>query len=164
MSNDTLKPSNQEQTNPEQSSIKESKSIWHKSFTPDELNSWSSDTMSGYLEMKVIEIGDDYIKGRMPVTPKILQPMGLVHGGANVAFAETLGSFAASLVVDREKQYVVGQEINANHLRGVREGSVTGIAQSVYLGRTSHVWEIKLYDDREKLTCISRITMAILNR
>ncbi|MGH1471729.1 MAG: hotdog fold thioesterase [Cellvibrionaceae bacterium] len=139
-------------------------SIWHKEFSLEELNSWSDNTMSGFMEIKIVEIGDDYIKGVMPVSPKILQPMGLVHGGANVAFAETLGSFCAGLVVDREKQYVVGQEINANHLRGVKEGHVTGIAKSVYIGRTSHVWEIKLYDDREKLTCISRITMAVLNR
>ncbi|MGI1679120.1 MAG: hotdog fold thioesterase [Cellvibrionaceae bacterium] len=142
----------------------EKKSIWHTAFTLEELNSWSENTLSGFLGIEIIEIGDDFIKGIMPVSPKVLQPMGLVHGGANVAFAETLGSFCAGLVVDREKQFVVGQEINANHLRGVREGNVTGIAKAVYIGRTSHVWEIKLYDDREKLTCISRITMAILSR
>ncbi len=142
----------------------EKKSIWHTAFTLEELNSWSENTLSGFLGIEIIEIGDDFIKGIMPVSPKVLQPMGLVHGGANVAFAETLGSFCARLVVDREKQFVVGQEIIANHLRGVREGNVTGIAKAVYIGRTSHVWEIKLYDDREKLTCISRITMAILSR
>lgn len=139
-------------------------SVWHQPFELKDLNSWSENTMSGFMGIEIVEIGDDYIKGVMPVTPRVLQPMGLVHGGANVAFAETLGSFCAGLVVDREKQYVVGQEINANHLRGVREGKVTGISKAVYIGRTSHVWEIKLYDDREKLTCISRITMAILNR
>ncbi len=159
MSNENLNNTNLEKSNAE-----ESKAVWYKPFTPEELNKWSVNTMSGFLGVEIIEIGDDYIKGIMPVTPNILQPMGLVHGGANVAFAETLGSFAAGLVVNRETQYVVGQEINANHLRGVREGTITGIAKSVYIGRTSHVWEIKLYDDRKKLTCISRITMAILNR
>ncbi|MGQ9425077.1 hotdog fold thioesterase [Gilvimarinus sp. F26214L] len=138
-------------------------SIWFRPYTIEELTErFNNRTLADYLDMKVVEIGPDYLKGEMPVSEKIHQPMGLVHGGANVALAETLGSVGANMVVDREKYACVGQEINANHVRGVREGKVTGVARPVYLGRTSQVWDIRLYDDRERLTCISRLTMAVI--
>ena len=98
----------------------------------------------------------------MPAEPRTFQPMGLVHGGANVLFAETLGSMAANMCIDNRVEYAVGQEVNANHLRGVRSGVLTGIANIVHKGRTSQVWEIRIYNDEEKLSCISRLTMAII--
>lgn len=114
------------------------------------------------MGMELIEIGPDFIRGTIPADKRTFQPFGLVHGGANVVLAETLGSVGANCVVDNSKYYCVGQEINANHLRGVRSGKVTGTAKLVYSGRTSQVWSIELHDDSGKLTCISRLTMAVV--
>lgn len=138
--------------------------IWHKSYTHEELEQRLLGTMAGHLSIKIVEIGDDFLKGSMPVTEKNLQPIGLVHGGANVVLAETLGSAAANMVVDRDKFFCVGQEVNANHVRSVREGNVTGVARLDYEGKTSQVWTIKLYDDKDRVTCVSRLTMAVLSR
>ena len=140
------------------------KPIWHKIFSVEELRARLGHTMSEHLGIRITEIGDDFLKGTMPVNEKTRQPLGLVHGGANVTLAESLGSVGANMVVDREKYFCVGQEINANHLRSVREGLVTGIARPEYVGKSSQVWSIKLFDDNEKLTCISRLTMAVLQR
>lgn len=100
----------------------------------------------------------------MPVDHRTIQPYGLLHGGASVVLAETLGSVAASLTLDLEKQICVGLEINANHLKSVREGKVRGVANPVHLGKSTQVWEIKIYNEAEQLCCISRITMAILDK
>lgn len=137
-----------------------SESIWFVKPTIERLNESSRNTICEALGVEFTEIGDDYIRGTMPADTRTFQPMGLVHGGANVVLAESLGSLAANLVVDSSKYYCVGQEVNANHLRGVRSGLVTGTARLVYKGRTSQVWEIKLEDDRGRLSCISRLTMA----
>jgi 1,4-dihydroxy-2-naphthoyl-CoA hydrolase len=112
--------------------------------------------------MEITELGDDYLVGTMPVDQRTRQPFGILHGGASVALAETLGSIAANLVVDPQKFYCVGQEINANHLRPVAEGVVTGTARAVHIGRSSQVWEIRMLDGQGKLNCISRITMAVV--
>jgi len=141
-----------------------SKPIWNKPFTLQQIAERFGNTMSAHLGIKVIEVGDDYLKATMPVSDKIKQPMGLVHGGANVALAETIGSIGANMLVDREKFACVGQEINANHLRAVREGFVTAVAKPAYIGRTTQVWDIRLYDDRQRLTCVSRLTMAVIAR
>lgn len=141
-----------------------SNSIWNVPFTLEEVAKRFSGTLSAHLGIRVTEIGDDYLKATMPVTPQVMQCMGLVHGGANVALAETLGSIGANLLVDSTKFACVGQEINANHVRGVRSGTVTAIARPDYVGRTTQVWDIRLYDDREKLTCISRLTMAVIKK
>ena len=129
-----------------------------------ELNKLSINTIGEQLGIEFTEIGKDSISGKMPVDHRTRQPYGLLHGGASVALAETIGSVGAAMVVDPEKFICVGQEINANHLRGVREGLVTGIAKPVHLGSSSHVWEIKIYNEAEKLVCISRITVAILKK
>jgi 1,4-dihydroxy-2-naphthoyl-CoA hydrolase len=141
-----------------------SEPIWKEPFTLEEIAQRFGNTMSAHLGIKITEIGNDFLKATMPVTDNVKQPMGLVHGGANVALAETVGSIGANMLVDRTKFACVGQEINANHLRAVREGTVTAIAKPDYIGRTTQVWDIRLYDDREKLTCISRLTMAVISR
>lgn len=139
-------------------------SIWFKPVSLDELMHMSSNTLADFLSIEFTEIGDDYLVATMPVVQKVFQPMGLVHGGANVVLAETVGSMAANQVFDREKFYAVGQEINANHLRGITRGTLTAKTTPVHLGRTSQVWEIKIYNDDNKLSCISRLTMAVIAR
>ena len=136
--------------------------IWHHTPTLEQLNQSSAGCMPGYIGMKITEIGDDYLAGTLPVDERTRQPFGILHGGASVVLAETLGSIAANLVVDPDKFYCVGQEINANHLRPVSEGEVTGVAKPIHIGRTSQVWEIRISDPRGKLNCISRITMAVV--
>tara|TARA_R110000868_G_scaffold85453_2_gene240382 strand:+ start:849 stop:1283 length:435 start_codon:yes stop_codon:yes gene_type:complete len=137
------------------------KSIWFKTVQLDEITHHFPNTMMEQLDIRITEIGPDYIRGTMPVDKRTHQPYGLLHGGASVALAETLGSFAALLIIDDTKQFCVGQEINANHIRGIRDGLVTGTARPYYIGKTSHVWSIEIRDPQEKLVCISRLTMAI---
>ena len=140
------------------------KSIWNKPFTLQQIAERFGNTMSAHLGIQIVEVGDDYLKATMPVSDNVKQPMGLVHGGANVALAETIGSIGANMLVDREKFACVGQEINANHVRAVRDGTVTAIAKPDYIGRTTQVWDIRLYDDKQRLTCVSRLTMAVIVR
>jgi 1,4-dihydroxy-2-naphthoyl-CoA hydrolase len=120
------------------------------------------DTMADHIGIVWAELGEDFISARMPVDHRTRQPYGLLHGGASVALAETLGSVAAAMVVDNNKFYCVGLEINANHVRSAKEGFVTGIAKPIHIGASTHVWDIKIYDEREKLVCVSRLTVAIL--
>lgn len=120
--------------------------------------------MVNHLGIEFTAIGEDYLEATMPVDHRTKQPMGLLHGGASVALAETLGSLASSLTLNPEKQVCVGLEINANHVRAVKEGKVKGIAKPVHIGKTTQIWEIKIYNDAEQLCCISRITMAILEK
>lgn len=112
--------------------------------------------------METTELGADYVRGRLKMSAKVKQPAGLLHGGASVVLAESLGSIGANLVVDPAKFYCVGLDINANHLRGVREGYVYGEARPLHIGKTTQVWEIKLTDEAGKLVCISRLTMAVI--
>ncbi len=138
-------------------------SIWfQKTLTVADIQPLGKNTMGEHLGMVFTELGDDYLKATMPVDHRTKQPYGLLHGGASVALAETLGSVGAALTVDPLKAICVGQEINANHLRSVRDGLVTGVAKPVHIGASSQVWEIKIYDEREKLVCISRLTVAVL--
>jgi 1,4-dihydroxy-2-naphthoyl-CoA hydrolase len=109
------------------------------------------------------ELGDDYIKATMPVDARTHQPFGILHGGASVALAETMGSVGAQLCVDSSRFYVVGQEINANHVRPVRSGLVTGTARPLHLGRRSHVWDIRIEDGASRLVCVARLTMSVLD-
>jgi 1,4-dihydroxy-2-naphthoyl-CoA hydrolase len=113
-----------------------------------------------HLGIEYLEIGDDYMKARMPVDDRTKQTAGILHGGASAALAETLGSIAAGLCVDRERQRIVGLEINANHIRRVEKGWVTGIARPIHVGKTTQIWEIRICDEHEKLVCISRLTVA----
>ena len=121
-------------------------------------------TMGEHIGLEFTELGADFMKATMPVDVRTKQPYGLLHGGASCVLAETLGSVASAMVIDPEKFICVGLEINANHIRGVREGRVTGITTPIHLGATTHVWDIKIYDEREKLVCISRLTVAILKK
>ena len=140
-------------------------SIWYnKSLKITDLGAIEPGTMAEFLGMEWTEIGDDYVKIKMPVDQRTKQPYGLLHGGASCALAETIGSVASQLVLDANKFICVGLEINANHVRSARSGFVTGIAKPLHLGGTTHVWDIKMYDDKEQLICISRLTLAILKK
>jgi 1,4-dihydroxy-2-naphthoyl-CoA hydrolase len=139
--------------------------IWfNKSVAVHDIQPLSKNTIAEQIGIEFTEIGADFLKGRMPVDNRTHQPYGLLHGGASCVLAETLGSVASALIIDQSKFICVGLEINANHLRGVREGFVTGIATPIHIGATTHVWDIKLHDDREKLVCISRLTVVILKK
>jgi len=120
------------------------------------------DTLGQHLDMRIEAWDDDSLTASMVVDRRTHQPMGLLHGGASVALAETVGSIASMLCVDRARYYCVGQEINANHLRGVRSGRVTAVARPLHLGRSSHVWDIRLSDEEGWLTCVSRLTVAVV--
>ena len=137
-------------------------SIWFKPYTVEEI-SFQGECLPNHLGIEFTEIGADYLRARMPVDGRTRHPFGILHGGASVTLAETIGSTAAALVVDRTKQRVVGQEINANHVRAIREGFVIGTARPLHMGKRSHVWEIRIADEQDRLVCISRITMAILD-
>jgi 1,4-dihydroxy-2-naphthoyl-CoA hydrolase len=137
-------------------------SIWRRPRTLEELNT-SDATLPHHLGMRFTEIGDDYLSATMPVDARTRQPYGLLHGGASVALAETLGSMGASMCVDAGFQ-VVGQEINANHVRAARSGLVKGTARAVHIGGRSHVWSIEIVDEAGKLVCISRLTIAVIKR
>lgn len=139
-------------------------SIWFNGVPLALLNEKGATCANGNLGIELTEAGDDFLKGRMPVDQRTRQPAGVLHGGASVLFAETLASWAAAHVVDPNKHHCVGQEINANHIRAVAGGWVQGIAKPVHLGRTSHVWEVRITNEEGKLVCISRVTMAVLNK
>lgn len=138
--------------------------IWKQDFTLDQLNASNANTLAGTLGMQYTEVGDDFIRGTMPVDARTHQPYGLLHGGASVALAETLGSLAGMLSVDASKELVVGLDINANHVRGVTSGHVVGTARPIHQGRTTQVWEIRIEDEAGKLVCISRLTLAVIPR
>jgi len=139
--------------------------IWFKKdLSIADLAPLGKDTMAEYIGIEWVEVGEDFLSARMPVDNRTRQPYGLLHGGASVALAETLGSVAAAMVIDPQKFYCVGLEINANHVRSARDGYVTGIAKPIHIGGTTHVWDIKIYDEREKLVCVSRITVAVLKQ
>lgn len=138
-------------------------SIWHTPPDIDLVNRFSENCMVAHIGIKITDIGDNYICGKMPVDHRTTQPFGLLHGGASVALAETLGSIASGLVVDSSQKKCVGLEINANHLRSATSGWVYGTARPIHLGRSTHVWDIQIITDQNKLLCISRLTMAVLD-
>jgi 1,4-dihydroxy-2-naphthoyl-CoA hydrolase len=138
--------------------------IWKSIRSVEELNSGRVGTLLEHLGIEFTEIGDDFICGTMPVDERTLQPYGLLHGGASVALAETLGSMGAAMCVDAAEYQCVGQEINANHLRAARSGLVTGTARPVHVGGRSQVWTIDIINDAGKLVCTSRLTIAIIRR
>ena len=135
--------------------------IWFREYSLEELNTIAKGNLVSHVGIEFIEIGADYLKARMPVDQRTKQPFGILHGGASVVLAETIGSYAANMVVDYPKEIFVGQEINANHIRPVSSGYVTATASPLHMGKNSQVWEIKIYDEQEKLVCASRITMAL---
>lgn len=136
-------------------------SIWKRPTTVETLTAFSANTATDHLGIEFLEVGDDYITARVPVDKRTCQPYGLLHGGVSVVLAETLGSSAAACA-SPDGTRVVGLDINANHLRAATSGWVTGITRPVHIGRTTHVWAIELRNEAGELTCVSRITMAIL--
>lgn len=139
-------------------------SIWFKEFTAEQLNQRGEHTMSDFLGIQFTEVGSDFLTATMPVNERTRQPIGILHGGANVVLAETIASTAANAVIDLEHFYCVGLEINANHLRSVREGLVRAKTTPIHLGRTTQVWEITISNEKGMLTCISRMTASVLSR
>ena len=139
-------------------------SIWFRQFTIDEVREFQRDTMGEYLGIEIVGVGPDSLEATMPVDNRTMQPDRILHGGASVALAETLGSVGGSMCVDRERFQIVGQEINANHLRPATGGQVTGRAKPIHLGRRSQVWNIEITDDRKRLICVSRLTIAVIER
>jgi 1,4-dihydroxy-2-naphthoyl-CoA hydrolase len=123
-----------------------------------------NNTMGGFLGMQFSEVSANFLKATMPVDDRTKQPYGLLHGGASAALAETIGSVASTYVVDHEKMMCVGIEINANHIRGAKSGIVTATCTPLHLGAQTHVWDIKIHDENEKLICVSRLTVAVLKR
>jgi 1,4-dihydroxy-2-naphthoyl-CoA hydrolase len=138
--------------------------LFNQNVTLESLNKMSANTMVTHLGIEFIRIGEDFIEAKMPVDHRTHQPMGLLHGGASVALAETLGSIAAACCIDLSTQYCVGLEINANHIKSIREGFVTGITKPLHIGKKTQVWEIKITNEQNQLVCISRITMAVIDR
>lgn len=138
--------------------------MFKKDLTINQLNNFSNNTLVSHLGIEFLEIGDDFLKAKMPVDERTVQPLGLLHGGASVALAETLGSVAATGMVDTSKQYCVGLEINANHIKSATSGYVYGVTRPLHIGKKTHVWEIKITNDQEQLVCISRITMAVIDK
>lgn len=138
--------------------------IWFSGFDLEHANQLSNGCAVSHLGIVLTEAGDDYVTGRMPVDQRTRQPYGLLHGGASVLLAETLASIASAFTVDPDRFMCVGQEINANHVRGISEGWVSGTARPLHLGRTSQVWDVRIVNNEGKLVCVSRVTMAVVQR
>jgi 1,4-dihydroxy-2-naphthoyl-CoA hydrolase len=136
--------------------------IWFANPSIEDAKASQDGLLAPHLGIEMTEFGPDYLRGTMPVEPRTRQPMGFLHGGASLVLAETLGSVAANFVVDRAKFRCLGQEINANHLRPVSAGLVVGTARPFHIGARSQVWSIEIRDPKERLVCISRLTMAVV--
>lgn len=139
-------------------------SIWFREMSAQDLNQRGKNTMSDFLGIEFTEVGSDFLKATMPVNEHTKQPIGILHGGANVVLAETIASTAANAVIDLKHFYCVGLEINANHLRSVKEGIVTAITSPIHLGRTTQIWQINIFNEEGKQTCVSRMTAAVIAR
>lgn len=140
-------------------------SIWfHKDLSLQHFEVFDQPDMAKHIGLQFTEVGDNYLKASIPVDERTKQPYGLLHGGASCVLAETLGSVASAMVIDPEKFICVGLEINANHVRSARSGRVTGVCTPIHIGASTHVWDIKIHDEREKLVCVSRLTVAILKK
>ena len=139
--------------------------IWfNKNVSITDYATHEKNDMAKHIGIEWVELGSNFIKAKMPVDHRTNQPYGILYGGASCVLAETLGSVASALVIDPEKFICVGLEINANHIRSARNGFVTGITTPIHIGASTHVWDIKIYDEREKLICVSRLTVAILKK
>lgn len=139
--------------------------IWHQTPDPDYINQhMATGTIAEHLGILMTAVGNDFITGTMPADARTFQPYGVVHGGANVVLAETLGSTAGAYVIDRSRFICLGQDVSATHLRPVSSGLVTGTARPVHLGKRSHVWQMELFDDAGRLSCISKLILAIIER
>ena len=138
--------------------------MWKSDYSIDQINSMSKSTILDALGIEITEKGDDFLAGKMPVDSRTVQPMRILHGGANVVLAETLGSIASLMIIDPSNEISVGVDVNANHIRSVKSGWVKGVAKPLSIGRKIHVWEIKITDEEERLTCIARLTVSVLPR
>ena len=136
--------------------------IFRRPRTVEELNAHSLNTAVSHLDITITEVGEDFLRGTMPVDQRTKQPYGLLHGGSSAMLAETLASVAANMCVEKAGQQAVGLELNCNHVRGVTEGVVTGTARPVHVGRKTQVWDIRIEDSRGKLCCVSRLTLAVI--
>ncbi|MGY3054628.1 1,4-dihydroxy-2-naphthoyl-CoA hydrolase [Pedobacter sp. UYEF25] len=136
--------------------------MWFKDFSVEELNGKPKNHIGGLLDIVFTEIGVDFLVATMPVDQRNHQPAGILHGGASVVLAESLGSVASFMCIDPEKYVPVGLEVNANHLRPVKSGLVRGVCTKVHIGAKTHIWDIRIYNDRGKMSCISRLTVAII--
>jgi 1,4-dihydroxy-2-naphthoyl-CoA hydrolase len=139
-------------------------SIFNPGVTLESLNKLSANTMVSHLGIEFTSVGDDFIEAKMPVDARTQQPLGLLHGGASVTLAETLGSVAATCCIDRDTQYCVGLDINANHIKSAKIGYVFGTTKPIHIGKRTHVWEIRIVNEQRELICISRITMAVIDK
>ncbi len=139
-------------------------SYFRPGITIEILNKFSANTLAGHLGIEVTEIGEDSITAKMPVDHRTHQPLGLLHGGASVALAETLGSVGAMCCLDFDKQYCVGLEINANHIKSAKSGFVFGTAKPIHVGKRTQVWEIRIVNESRELVCVSRITLAVIDK
>lgn len=139
-------------------------SIWKQKPTLEEINTRGQNTLVSYLGIEFIDIGPNFLKAQMEVTEKLLQPYGILHGGASCALAESVGSTAANYTVDNSEMYCVGIDINANHIRPVTSGIVVAIAKPFHLGKKTQVWSIEIFNSEDKLICISRLTLGVLSR
>jgi 1,4-dihydroxy-2-naphthoyl-CoA hydrolase len=138
-------------------------SIWfNKEIKLEHFIHIGRNTMTEHLGIEFSELGEDFLKASMPVDHRTKQPYGLLHGGASCVLSETLGSVASAMVIDTEKFICVGIEINANHVRSAKEGKVTGIVKPLHLGSSTHVWDIRIFDEKDKMICVSRLTVAII--
>lgn len=138
--------------------------IWFKEYSLDELNKNNANTMVEYCDISLTALSENSLEGEMLVTSKIKQPFGIVHGGANCVLAETLGSISANLVCDPAKSHAVGLSITTNHIKAVRNGKIRGVAKPVHIGGTTHIWEIKTFNDANQLTSTTNLTMAIIKK
>jgi len=138
------------------------RAIWALGLTPQEINERAANTLSDYLGIRFTEVGDDFLSAVMPIDQKTIQPMGIMHGGASAALAETVASAAANYCIDQNAQIAVGLDLNINHLRAVKSGFVKAIARPFHLGQTTQVWEIKIFNKEEALVSIARLTVAVI--
>jgi 1,4-dihydroxy-2-naphthoyl-CoA hydrolase len=138
--------------------------IWYEEITLEKLTARNKNTMSDYVGIEFTEIGDDYLKAKMPIDHRTKQPIGIMHGGASCVLAETVGSIAANYCVDPSKYYCVGLDINTNHIRSAREGFVIATAKPYHLGRSTHVWSIEIHNEHQQLISVNRLTMTVMFR
>ena len=136
--------------------------MWFKEYKIEDWADRSKNTIHDSLGIEILEVGDDFVSGRMPIDGRTFQPMGILHGGASVVLAESLGSIASAMIVDPSKFYVVGQVVNANHVRPGIKGFATGIAKPIHIGSRSHIWDIVITNDEQKPLCTVRLTMAVV--
>ena len=138
--------------------------IWHRQPCLSAIKKMCENTIDNYLDIEIIDVGDNFLSGKIPVNSNTAQPFGIIHGGANIVLAESLGSIASAHVINSETEICFGQEVNASHVRPVSSGFVTGTASPIHLGKRSHIWQIELKNDENKLSCFVKLTMAIKKR